>query len=114
MKTTTPQAVSSCHDCLLWLIPHLVRFPKNHRFTLGERLENKLLNVLEHLIIASYSRQKQQALTQANQDLEICRHLWRLSFELKLISIKQYEQGSHLFLGLGQQIGGWLKFQAGH
>ena len=52
----TPQAVQACHDLLVWLIPLLDRFPKNRRFTLGERLETGLLKVLELLVAAAYSK----------------------------------------------------------
>jgi len=36
---TVPQAVQSCHELLLWLIPHLDKFPRARRFTLGARIE---------------------------------------------------------------------------
>ncbi len=42
MSPTVPQAVQSCHDVLLWLIPQLDKFPRARRFTLGERLETGL------------------------------------------------------------------------
>ena len=37
-QETTPQAVEDCHQLLLWLIPLLDQFPRQRRFTLGERL----------------------------------------------------------------------------
>ncbi len=46
MKDTTPQAVQACYELLRWLIPHLDKFPRVRRFTLGERLESVLLEVL--------------------------------------------------------------------
>jgi hypothetical protein len=36
---TVPQAVQSCHELLLWLVPQLDKFPRTRRFTLGEQLE---------------------------------------------------------------------------
>ena len=39
---SVPQAVQSCHEFLLWLIPQLDKFPRVRRFTLGERLEMRL------------------------------------------------------------------------
>ena len=50
MSPTVPQAVQSCHEMLLWLIPHLDKFPRACRFTLGERIEAGLLEVLELLV----------------------------------------------------------------
>jgi len=109
-KNQTPQAVQSCHELLLWLIPHLDKFPRNRRFTLGERIENGLLMVLECLVDACYSRQKQAALAQANRKLESTRHLWRLAFELQAVNSKSFHHGAKLMLELGQQIGGWLRY----
>ena len=37
MASSVPQAVQSCHELLLWLIPQLDKFPRV-RFTLGERI----------------------------------------------------------------------------
>jgi len=104
-----PLAVQRCHELLLWLIPLLDQFPRNRRFTLGERIESGLLDVLQFLVEASYSKQKSQSLRQANLTLATVRHLWRLSFELKVISLKRYEYGARLMLDVGAQIGGWQK-----
>lgn len=104
----TPQAVQACHELLLWIIPQLDKFPRARRFTLGSQLENGLLKVLEYLVDAAYSKPKQTALRQANRQLEVNRHVWRLAYELQLISVKSYEHGSKLMNDLGRQIGGWL------
>ncbi len=50
MPQTVRQAVQSCHELLLWLIPQLDKFPRVRRFTLGERIEAGLLEVLELLV----------------------------------------------------------------
>ncbi len=41
-----PKVVEDCHELLRWLTPHLDKFPRNRRFTLSERLETELLEVL--------------------------------------------------------------------
>jgi hypothetical protein len=33
MPASVPQAVQSCHELLLWLIPQLDKFPRVRRFT---------------------------------------------------------------------------------
>ena len=106
-----PVAISDCHQLLVWLIPHLDQFPRVRRFTLGEKLEKVLLEVLEHLLDAAYQRpaQKGLVLQQANRKLALARHLWRLGFELKSCSFKPYHHGSEMMVALGRQIGGWRK-----
>jgi hypothetical protein len=112
---TIPQAVQSCHELLLWLIPQLDKFPRSRRFTLGERIETGLLEVLELLVEAAFQRHKEVPLQRANLRLEVVRHLWRLAHELKVMATRQYEHGAALIDDLGRQIGGWLRSQSqGH
>ena len=105
---TVPQAVQSCHELMLWLIPQLDKFPRVRRFTLGERIESGLLEVLELLVEAAYTRNKDTSLRRANLKLEVVRHLWRLAHELKVTATRQYEHGARLLDDLRRQIGGWL------
>ncbi len=104
-----PQAVQSCHELLLWLIPQLDKFPRSRRFTLGERLETGMLDVLELLVESAYTRNKEAPLKRANLRLEVVRHVWRLAHELKVTATRQYEYGAKLIDELGRQIGGWLR-----
>lgn len=111
-EPSVPKAVQDCHDLLLWLIPLLDQFPRNRRFTLGEKIENRLLTVLELLTSAAYRSNKPPLLRRANQDLAVVRHLWRLAYELKVIPVNRYEHGGRLIQGVGQQVGGWLRSQS--
>jgi len=85
MTATVPQAVQSCHELLLWLIPQLDKFPRVRRFTLGERIEAGVLGVLELLVEAAYTHNKEAPLRRASVRLDIVRHLWRLAHELKIM-----------------------------
>ena len=106
---TTPQAVNACHDLLAWMLPHLDKFPRLRRFTLGERIESGLLEVLERLVEAAYTRERADVLKTANLRLDVVRHLWRLSFQLEVIPLQRYDHGSRLLEALGRQIGGWRR-----
>ena len=111
MKDKTPQAVQKCHELMLWLIPQLDKFPRQRRFTLGEKIEQNVLDILGLLVEAAYARRdKVRLLEQANTRLSVVRHLWRLAFELKTVAQKQYAHGGYLLLELGKQIGGWQKY----
>ena len=110
-----PVAIDDCHRLLAWIVPQLDHFPRARRFTLGEKLELSLLEVLENLLDAAYQRGdfKRRALAQANRKLALARHLWRLGYELKSCSFKAYHQGAESMVALGRQIGGWQKNLAG-
>ena len=83
--------------------------PRVRRFTLGERLETALLEVLEATVESAYTRNKRQALQRANLRLEVARHLWRLSHEFQAVPTRSYEHGARLMDDLGRQLGGWLR-----
>ena len=104
-----PKAVEDCHALLAWIIPKLDGFPRARRYTLGERIESGLLRVLEKLIEATYQRPRDEILRAANLQLDVVRHLWRLSHTLKTISTGCYGQGNERMTDLGRQIGGWRR-----
>lgn len=105
----TPQAVQDCHLLLGWLIPQLDNFPRSRRFTLGERLEGCLLEVLEALVEAAYARDKSRSPARANLRLQVVRHLWRLCHELKVVPVRRYAHGAEQLESLGRQVGGWAR-----
>ncbi len=44
--------ITKTYDLILWSCNHTSRFPRQHRFVLGERLERNLYDLLETLIRA--------------------------------------------------------------
>lgn len=107
-----PKVLTRVFDFLKWGIPHIAKFPRNQRYTLGERIENKLFLLLESLVEAQYSREKIGLLKTANLEIEQLRYLFRLAFELRLIDLKTYELSAGYLVEIGFQVGGWAKQQA--
>lgn len=56
--TREVDAITKLYDLLLWMIPKLEKFPRSQKFLLGERIETLMLDILERLIEAAYSRSK--------------------------------------------------------
>jgi|SRR5208282_2569178 len=63
--------ITKAYDLILWSCKHTGKFPRNHRFVLGEHIERNLYTLLETLIQAKYTRQRQPLLERANLFLEI-------------------------------------------
>ena len=76
--------VMKTYDLILWSCNHTSRFPRQHRFVLGERLERNLYDLLETLIEAKYSKERRPLLEAANLKLEILRFQIRLAKDLQL------------------------------
>jgi hypothetical protein len=102
-------SIAKTYDLLKWLLPIVSRFPKDKRYTLGQRLENKLLDILELLLSANYSKDKLGLLRKANIELECFRYLIRLSVDLRFINLKRYEFISQQVNEIGRLVGGWIK-----
>lgn len=95
---------------MIWVIPKLEKFPRSQKFVLGDRIENLMLDILELLLNAAYSKNKYKALKSASLKLEMLRYLIRLSKDLKLMNLKAYEFSARSIEGIGVSIGGWLKY----
>jgi hypothetical protein len=65
--------ITKTYDLILWSCNHTSKFPRNHRFVLGERIERNLYNLLETLITAKYTKNRQRLLEDANLALEVLR-----------------------------------------
>ena len=78
------------YDFILWSCNHTSKFPRNHRFVLGERIERNLYDLLESLIEAKYSRARTPLLQKANLRLEILRFQMRLAKDLQCLRVESY------------------------
>src|ERR1700680_945424 len=62
----TGAAIEAHYQFLVWLMPTVGKFPRSHKFTLGDRIEAVALGVLEALIEAIYTKERNQHLRAAN------------------------------------------------
>lgn len=46
-RTDELTVITKTYDLILWSCKHTGKFPRNHRFVLGERIERNLYDVLE-------------------------------------------------------------------
>jgi len=57
-KTEELVIITKTYDLILWSCNHTRRFPRQHRFVLGERIEQNLYDLLKTLIQAKYTRDR--------------------------------------------------------
>ena len=85
-----PVIVQKTYEFVLWLLPKVESFPRGYRFTVGERLSAKALDLLNTVVEAAYSRNKAVLLEAANRSVNSIRYLLRLAKDLKLMTIDSY------------------------
>ena len=80
--------VTKVYDLVIWSCQHIAKFPRSQRFTLGDRLEMRLYDVLEKLLRAKYSRDRLPMLREVNMELELLRFQFRIAKDLKCLSLE--------------------------
>ena len=108
MKKITP-VVEKHYRLILWMLPKIANFPKDQRFLLADRIERVLLDILEMLIEAVYSKHKREILIRVNLKLDVLRFLMRIAKDMKYVSVKGYDFFCQSVLEIGKMVGGWLK-----
>jgi four helix bundle protein len=97
------------YDWNLWVFPHVEKFPKSYRFSLGENLVNASLSLLMNLVDATYQSRNTGALGNAVRDVNRLRYLVRMSKDLKVLSLSSYEFAAKGLDEIGRMAGGWFK-----
>ena len=95
---------------LLWLTitPHIA---KTSRYTIGQRIENKFLDLLELSYTAYFTGKdnKVEKISECILILDTLKYLISVTWEGKVISNSQYEQLAVKLDEVGRMLGGWKK-----
>lgn len=85
--------------------------PKHERFSIYERSENIIIEILELILEASYSykEKKNTLLERASIRLNILRFFIRLMKENKSLDMKKYTLLQGIIDEIGRMLGGWIK-----
>lgn len=100
---------SKTYDFLSWMIPLTIKFPRSHRFVLAQTLQQDALTFQSLLIEAAHQKNPLPRLEAADAELDKLRTHIRLSRDLQLISIGQYEHAAGMLVEMGRLLGGWKK-----
>jgi len=102
------KVVADFYDFVLWLLHHVEKFPRHHRYSLGRDIEGRLQTILALLLRAKYSKNKVAYLADANIELEVLRFQLRLATDLCILPQKSHRHAAQQTISVGSQIGGWL------
>ena len=96
---------------LIWLkiIPHMAR---SSRYTLGTRIENIFLDLLELSYIAYFTEKegKKEKIGKCILTLDTLKYLISIAWEGGAISNNQFKEISYKLDEAGKMLGGWMNF----
>lgn len=89
----------------------LKTFPKQERYSLGKRIEETTLEILEFLLSASFAQKfrKSEILRKASDKNDLLKYLMRIAYEIKCLNVKKYIALEEKVVEIGKMIGGWIK-----
>lgn len=85
--------------------------PKKSRYTLGDKIDARFIQILELLYIASYQSkaEKLPTLERSLSGVDTLKFLLRVAWDLRVFDNKKYADLSEGLQEVGRQIGGWRK-----
>ncbi len=86
-------------------------FPKKDRYTLGQRCEEYILQILESIMLAAQTgkNQKLPILERASSKLDMLKVFVRLASDVDALSDERYIICQNYIQEIGKMLGGWIK-----
>ena len=104
--------INKMYDLVIWGCHRIAKFPRDRRYTFGDRLEGRLYSVLEELIEARYTADRVAILRHVNLQLEMLRFQFRMAKDLRCVTVESYGYASRSVNEVGKLVGAWLKKSA--
>ena len=99
----------SSYDLLLQIFEQKKQFPRDFRYTVGERLSSEGMELIIHIFKANRIEAKGEFLLKARENIEVIRLLFRLMKDLKQISLKRFIAINEKIEEVSRQLAGWMK-----
>lgn len=103
------------YDLLLEIYKRTKNFPREYKYTIGERLKNEGLDMLINIYKANKSKQTNRLnyIENARENVETLRLIFRVASDLKVIGTKSFSFLTIKIEELSKQLTSWQKYTAG-
>lgn len=87
-------------------------FPKTEKYSLGERIENTILDTLELVLKASYAPKIERLplLKDLDAKVQLLKTLIRLAHEIRAMDDNKYLALQEKLQEMGKMVGGWIRY----
>jgi hypothetical protein len=100
-------------ELIKWYVPILNRLPKDYKSVLGLRMVNILYDLQEGFLEAENEAKKLAKLKSLNVKLAFLRYTTGLLEYWDLFDEKKCKYANELMVQIGNQLGGWIRYQEG-
>jgi hypothetical protein len=84
-------------------------FPRDHKYTLGQKLRDEIISVIVFIYRANSSEQKVSVINEILERILVVELLIRLSRDMRILTIKHYAGLVEMTESLARQAEGWKK-----
>lgn len=90
----------------------IFKFPKHERYSMGEKIENSILEAIELFILANQvsKYEKEKTLIKANSKIELLKILFRISLNCEILDGTEYLKVEEKLQEAGKMTQGWIKY----
>jgi len=110
--STPPQLIPLLHKAkelyLLWYTYYKI-MPKEHRYSLGRRVDTSLVEIIETITIASFLKREEKLpyVRIAIRKIDTLKIFLMILWETKSLNNSKYTQLSEIVSEIGRMLGGW-------
>ena len=97
------------YDLLLKIIHLTKNFPRDYKYTLGQKLKDEIIELVIIIYKANSSKDKEKHIEMILENIQVVQLLIRLSHDIKILPRKQYADIAEKVDSLALQAQGWLK-----
>ncbi|HPS58020.1 MAG TPA: four helix bundle protein [Spirochaetota bacterium] len=97
------------YDFMLWLFNKTDGFPKSKRFSVGQRIENTMLEFVIMLNNLQYSKPNRRELYMLSVKFDEVKLLVKISYDAKLIAKNSFAYAVERCDEIGSMLGGYIK-----
>ena len=100
---------ASCYDFLIRILHVITHFPKEYKYTLGERIQNTAIEMVISIYRVNTLKYKSQNLKILLNQVQMMYLLLRISHDIKILSTEKYASLVQTVDDISRQSHGWLK-----
>lgn len=97
------------YDALLRTMIATKDFPREYKYTLGQRIKDELIELVVMIYRANSAISKRQHIDLILERIQAIQLLMRLSYDMHILPRRHYAALSEMTDSLGRQAQGWLK-----
>lgn len=98
----------ACYDFLLRIMHVITHFPKEYKYTLGERIQNASLEMVISIYRANTVKYKSQHLKALMNQVQMIYILFRICHDIKILPTEKYASIIEMVDNIAKQAQGWI------